>query len=166
MGPTWGQSGADSTQVGPMLAPWTLLSGQFVSAITDHLFKLGSPNLDQQCKGPWLRPILYCGVIAYSKLEVRKLTPFWVLSCRHSPPVYDRISKFAPTNKTIRCRPTMGFCLTKYTLMWCQLCLFRVSEVRLIGAQDTGDELILSQAVTLNQDHLITTDIFVVSSQN
>ena len=27
MGPTWGPSGADSTQVGPMLAPSTLLSG-------------------------------------------------------------------------------------------------------------------------------------------
>ena len=26
-GPTWGPSGADKTQVGPMLAPWTLLSG-------------------------------------------------------------------------------------------------------------------------------------------
>ena len=28
MGPTWGPSGADRTQVGPMLAPWTLLSGR------------------------------------------------------------------------------------------------------------------------------------------
>ena len=27
MGPTWGPSGADRTQVGPMLALWTLLSG-------------------------------------------------------------------------------------------------------------------------------------------
>ena len=27
MGPTWGPPGADTTQVGPMLAPWTLLSG-------------------------------------------------------------------------------------------------------------------------------------------
>ena len=27
MGPTWGPSAADRTQVGPMLAPWTLLSG-------------------------------------------------------------------------------------------------------------------------------------------
>ena len=27
MGPTWGPSGADRTQVGPMLVPWTLLSG-------------------------------------------------------------------------------------------------------------------------------------------
>ena len=29
MGPTWGPSGADRTQVGPMLAPWTLPSGVF-----------------------------------------------------------------------------------------------------------------------------------------
>ena len=27
MGPTWGRPGADRTKVGPMLAPWTLLSG-------------------------------------------------------------------------------------------------------------------------------------------
>ena len=27
MGPTWGPSGANRTQVGPMSAPWTLLSG-------------------------------------------------------------------------------------------------------------------------------------------
>ena len=27
VGPTWGPSGADRTQVGPILAPWTLLSG-------------------------------------------------------------------------------------------------------------------------------------------
>ena len=74
--PTWGQSGADSTQVGPMLAPWTLLSGQFVRAITDHVFKLGLPNLDQQYKGPWLRPILYCGMIAYSTLEVKNWPHF------------------------------------------------------------------------------------------
>ena len=29
MGPTWGPSGADRTHVGPMSAPWTLLSGVF-----------------------------------------------------------------------------------------------------------------------------------------
>ena len=27
MGPTWGPSGADRSQVGPMMVPWTLLSG-------------------------------------------------------------------------------------------------------------------------------------------
>ena len=31
MGPAWGPSGADRIQVGPMLAPWTLLSGVFCS---------------------------------------------------------------------------------------------------------------------------------------
>ena len=30
MGPTWGPYGADRTQVGPTLAPWTLLSGMVV----------------------------------------------------------------------------------------------------------------------------------------
>ena len=32
MGPTWGPSGADRTQVGPMLAPWALLSGSAFSS--------------------------------------------------------------------------------------------------------------------------------------
>ena len=38
MGPTWGPSGADRTQVGPMLAPWTLLSGHVLT----------------QCLVPWI----------------------------------------------------------------------------------------------------------------
>ena len=39
MGPTWGPSGADRTQVGPMLAPWTLLSGMFGSeTMTNYVF--------------------------------------------------------------------------------------------------------------------------------
>ena len=33
MRPTWGPSGADRTQVGPILAPWTLLSGYMRSAM-------------------------------------------------------------------------------------------------------------------------------------
>ena len=33
VGPTWGPSGADRTQVGPMLAPWTLLSGTISNII-------------------------------------------------------------------------------------------------------------------------------------
>ena len=38
MGPTWGPSGADRTQVGPMLGPWTLLSGTPYLAPTPQLF--------------------------------------------------------------------------------------------------------------------------------
>ena len=33
MGPTWGPYGADRTQVGPMLAPWTLLSGMISNTV-------------------------------------------------------------------------------------------------------------------------------------
>ena len=36
MGPTWGPSEADRTQVGPMLAPWTLLSGETTTTVTGH----------------------------------------------------------------------------------------------------------------------------------
>ena len=36
---------------------------KFVGAITRDLFKLGSPNLDQRCKRPWLRSLLYFGAI-------------------------------------------------------------------------------------------------------
>ena len=34
---------------------------KFVRAITHQPFKLGSPNLDQRCKRPWLRSLLFCG---------------------------------------------------------------------------------------------------------
>ena len=36
MGPARGPSGADRTQVGPMLAPWTLLSGCFRLSVTNN----------------------------------------------------------------------------------------------------------------------------------
>ena len=34
-----------------------------VRTITRDPFKLGSPNLDQRCKRPWLRSLLFCGLI-------------------------------------------------------------------------------------------------------
>ena len=36
MGLTWGPPGADRTQVGPMLAPWSLRNGRYFA---DHIFK-------------------------------------------------------------------------------------------------------------------------------
>ena len=36
MGPTWGPLGADRTQVGPMWAPWTLLSRVTISAFESY----------------------------------------------------------------------------------------------------------------------------------
>ena len=43
MGPTWGPSGADRTQVGPILAPWNVLSGISRSMLRSVLFILMSP---------------------------------------------------------------------------------------------------------------------------
>ena len=34
-----------------------------VHTITHHLFKLGSPNLDQWCKTPWLRSLLFLWMV-------------------------------------------------------------------------------------------------------
>ena len=37
MGPTWGPTGTDRTQVGPMLAPWTLLSGTVYQTVHENV---------------------------------------------------------------------------------------------------------------------------------
>ena len=51
MGPTWGPSGADRTQMGPMLASWTLLSSNSIWALCfrkmrylSHFFKTLIPD--------------------------------------------------------------------------------------------------------------------------
>ena len=40
MGPSWGPTGADRTQVDPMLAPWTLLSGGDCEGDVEHIPKI------------------------------------------------------------------------------------------------------------------------------
>ena len=63
MGPTWGPSGADRTQVGPMLAPWTLLSGIVLREV-EHKLHLNSQQLTSisyptwACYGKFVRSIL------------------------------------------------------------------------------------------------------------
>ena len=49
---------------------------KFVRTITRQSFKLGSPNLDQRCKRPWLRALLFCGMIdrdLHSQSELQSL---------------------------------------------------------------------------------------------
>ena len=69
MGPKWGLSGADRTQMGPMLAPWTLLSG-LGDSIRRHrsgsvlvqvmAFFLTAPShYINQC---WLTIKVFCGI--------------------------------------------------------------------------------------------------------
>ena len=70
-----------------------------VRTITRHLFKLGSQNLVQRSKTPWLRSLLFWGGKwpwpSRSNLTSNsKLTPFWACPNHYSPPILVRISKF------------------------------------------------------------------------
>ena len=51
MGPTWGPSGADRTQAGLMLAPWTLLSGILYHIV---LHRMGPDGLFWVWWGDWV----------------------------------------------------------------------------------------------------------------
>ena len=60
-----------------------------VRAIIRDPFKLGSPNLDQRCKIPWLRSLLFCGLIDLDlqgqiKLESQNLPHFEFVRTTHS----------------------------------------------------------------------------------
>ena len=70
MGQTWGPSGAGRTQVGPMLAPWTLLSGYvstscsiygiYFQAITENLIKTRGLNYGVFLLKASFYKIIYC----------------------------------------------------------------------------------------------------------
>ena len=49
MGPTWGSSGADRSQVGPMLAPWTLLSGMCWTSVSNIVHWKNVHQLSLHC---------------------------------------------------------------------------------------------------------------------
>ena len=75
MGPTWEPSGADSTQVGPMLAPWTLLSGMFNSlGLSDTYIcvsKLTSIGSDTDLLPGWCQAIILtnAGILFVGPME-------------------------------------------------------------------------------------------------
>ena len=50
MGPTWGPSVADGTQVGPMLAPWTMLSAKIYSSLSNKAVS-GCREIFRKCVG-------------------------------------------------------------------------------------------------------------------
>ena len=59
MGPTWGPSGADRTQEGPMLAPWTLLSGNGCFRFSLEMHQVSTYNNDNclsWCSAIWFTP--------------------------------------------------------------------------------------------------------------
>ena len=72
-----------------------------VRPITLDPFKLGSPNLDQRCKRPWLRSLLFWGGNwpwpSRSNLTSKsEFTQFWACPDHNSLPIQARITKFGP----------------------------------------------------------------------
>ena len=130
MGPTWGPSGTDRTQVGPMLAPWTLLSGWFnicsVSCALPesvHTYCLLTPR-----EQPWLKcdltgkNLLRCQENAF-EMSSRKWLAFCldrnvstVLSFTAWLPFPSRNRSYSRFSKEIKIT-------RKIRLLWLYLCL-------------------------------------------
>ena len=93
MGQAWGPSGADRTQVGPMLVPWTLLSGYMCSAIsTPPPFFRSLENLSSFNPYIWakVRKMSYFDPFFFNLAKCIVSTPFLVLcniSSQRSSPV-------------------------------------------------------------------------------
>ena len=64
MGPTWGPSGADRTQVGPMLAPWTSLSGMILK-IPNRIWTVARSTVNDLGKCNFISD---CEVMSYSTI--------------------------------------------------------------------------------------------------
>ena len=76
---------------------------ELVWAIIHQPFKLGLPNLDQRCKRPWLRNLLFLAQLTLTfkvklnfKVKIYPILSMWVCPCDKSPPIEVSISKFGP----------------------------------------------------------------------
>ena len=97
MGPTWGPSGADRSQLGPMLAPWTLLSGKPVQLFwktCSRWFHLCVTDLQMSC---WEDFTTMTGHRAAIMATRRHKT----LRCKHPMIIFTRFTHFHPFKKTL-----------------------------------------------------------------
>ena len=79
MGPTWGPPGSSRPQIGPMLAPWTLLSGMGFNSTGCYA---GTPDLDSvmdHMETTRLSSVLGMDI----RTVCIKLWKLGILSCRH-----------------------------------------------------------------------------------
>ena len=77
---------------------------ELVCAINHHPFKLGPPKLDQRCKIPWLRSILFWGLI---ELDMSNLTYFQNPIYLHRFCVFEMFVRLAKSDEN-------GVCSTSY----------------------------------------------------
>ena len=81
MGLTWGSPGSCRPQMGPMLAPWTLLSGTFITALCDNEAVICLSMMLTKLKNVFReRFILECRKSAYARSTC---PPFSTISHRH-----------------------------------------------------------------------------------
>ena len=96
------------------VCPYVCVNPQLVRAITRHPFKLGSPNLDHSCKRPWLRSVLFWGVIDFDlqgqiKLQSQNLPHFELVGM-----ITHHLFKLGSPNLGQRCKiPGL-----KFPLIW------------------------------------------------
>ena len=91
MGPTWGPSGADRTQVGPMLATWTLLLGllhkdrisfpKCLQLIRDSEWSIAAQMIFFQIGGWYLAALWFSSIIT----RTTRTPAFW----GYPPPPHD-----------------------------------------------------------------------------
>ena len=93
MGPTWGPPGADRTQVGPMLAPWTMLSGSLFLKINSK------ENIKAPHCWPYMRGIHQWLVDSPSQMT-NSADSVWILWCHHA-----NLSYHPETTMNIVCIP-------------------------------------------------------------
>ena len=85
---------------------------ELVHVITHHPFKLGPPNLDQMCKIPWLRSLLFWGLI---ELDMSNLTNFQNPVYLHRFCVFEIFVRLAKTDEN-------GVCSTSYMAAHIYVC--------------------------------------------
>ena len=102
-GPTWGPSGTDRTQVGPMLVPWTLLSG--ILSIGIVLF-----NQRRQQRKPYqtinleYRALKTTGVFYYitvSDATISAINPMVTLWQGNFPQYWSRVLAWTSIEQTV-----------------------------------------------------------------
>ena len=73
---------------------------KLVCAITHHPFKLGPPNLDRRCKIPWLRSLLFWGLI---ELDMSNQTYFQNLVYLHCFCIFEIFVRLAKKDENRVC---------------------------------------------------------------
>ena len=74
--------------------PCVCINHLLVGTITRDSLKLGSPNLDQRCKSPWLRSLFFSGQLTLTFKIKFNFTPFWACPHHNKLPIETRITKF------------------------------------------------------------------------